>query len=218
MRVLIACEYSGTVRDAFASLGHDAWSCDLLSSETPGNHFQCDVFEIINDGWDLMIAHPPCTYLSYAATKYWNQPGRARKRIKALEFFLNLWEAPINKICLENPIGVADAVITKHSQIIHPYYFGDSDMKRTCLWLKGLPKLEYVLQDDLFSMATATEKPEPIYVDKSGKKRYFTDTIGGYHGEGNSFKKRSKTFPGIANAMAMQWGGVFIIAIKKLAA
>lgn len=152
------------------------------------------------NSWDLLIGHPPCTFLSYAATAYWDRPGRAAKRIEALSFFLRLWEAPIGKICLENPLGIADAVITKHSQIINPYYFGDSDLKRTCLWLKGLPKLEYKMQSDLFGERTAVDKPEPIYVDKvTGKKRYFTDA-------GNCQKQRSKSFPGIAKAMAEQWG------------
>lgn len=206
MRVLIACEHTGRIRDAFTALGHDATSCDLLPAETPGKHYQGDVMDILNDGFDLMIAHPPCTFISYAATKYWDTPGRAGKRLKALNFFLALWEAPIEKICIENPLGCADAVITKHTQIIHPYFFGDNDLKRTCLWLKNLPLLQYKLKDDLFGERTATDRPEPIYIDKKGKKRYFTDSVGGYHGEGNSFKKRSVTFPSIAAAMAAQWG------------
>lgn len=206
MRVLVACEYSGTVRDVFIKKGHDAMSCDLLPTETPGPHYQGDVFDIINDGWDIMIGFPPCIYVSYAATKYWYTPGRARKRLAALTFFLDLWEAPIELICLENHLGCIDAVIEKHTQRIEPYYFGDRELKRTCLWLKGLPKLVHQKQDDLFGLATHTARPEPIYIDKSGKKRYITDATGGYHGDGNSFKKRSKTFPSIAEAMAEQWG------------
>lgn len=202
MKVLIACEFSGIVREAFKAKGHDAWSCDFLPTEIPGNHYQGDVMDIINDGWDLMIGHPPCTYISYAATKYWNQPGRAEKRLKALEFFRQLIESPILHICIENPLGVADHVIRKHDQIIHPYYFGDNDMKRTCLWLKNLPKLQYRLNDDLFSQKTAVKKPKPVYVDKTGKKRYFTDAISGRQNGGH---KRSTSFPGIAKAMAEQW-------------
>lgn len=198
LRILVACEFTGLVRDAFTKIGHDVTSCDLLPSETPGKHYQGNVFDIINDGWDLMIAHPPCTYISYAATRYWNQPGRAEKRIKALDFFLKLWEAPIEHICLENPIGVADAVIKKHDQIIHPYYFGDEYLKRTCLWLKNLPKLQYTMNDGLFGQRTATDYPEPMYVDKNGKKRHFTEENHGGH-------ERSRSFPGIANAMAEQW-------------
>ncbi len=161
MKVLIACEYSGTVRDAFTARGHDAWSCDLLPTESPGNHYQGSVFDIIRNGWDLMIAHPPCTYLSYAATKYWNTPGRANKRIEALKFFNRVINARIQKICIENPLGCADAIIRKHDQIIDPYYFGDAHKKRTCLWLKNLPPLQYSLTNTLFEQATGTQKPPP---------------------------------------------------------
>jgi hypothetical protein len=203
VKVLIACEFSGIVREAFRARGHEAWSCDLLPTEIPGNHIQGDVLEILNEGWDLMIAHPPCTYLSYAATGYWNQPGRARKRLEALDFFLTLWEAPIERICIENPLGCADTVIQKHDQVIEPYFFGDSAKKRTCLWLKNLPKLIYKTQDTLFEKQTAVEKPEPVYVDASGKRRYFTDAISGTRNGGHL---RSKTFQGIANAMAEQFG------------
>lgn len=206
MKVLIACEYSGIVRDAFLARGHDAMSCDILPTESTGPHYQGDVFDIINEGWDMMIAHPPCTYISYAATKYWNDAGRARHRLEALDFFLRLLEAPIGKICLENPLGCADAIIRKHDQIIEPYYFGDPHKKRTCLWLKNTPPLIYHLKADLFNNKSAVDKPEPIYTDKSGKKRYFTDAIGGFHGTGNSYKKRSQFWPGIAKAMAEQWG------------
>lgn len=202
IRVLVACEYSGCVRDAFAAKGFVAWSCDFLESETPGNHYTGSVLDILDDGWDLLIAHPPCTYISYAATKYWNEKGRVFKRLKALELFAQLLEADIQHICIENPLGCADAVIRKHDQIIHPYYFGDEHLKRTCLWLKNLPKLEHRKQDDLFGIKTHTANPDPIYVDKSGKKRYFTDAISGTNKGGH---KRSKSFPGIASAMAEQW-------------
>lgn len=202
LRVLVACEYTGLVRDAFNSLGHDATSCDLLPTERAGKHYQGNVLDIINDGWDLLIGHPPCTYISYAATKYWNQPGRVFKRLKALEFFATLLEAPIPHIAIENPLGCADAIIRKPDQIIHPYFFGDAEMKRTCLWLKNLPKLVHIEQDNLFTDRTHTEKPQPIYIDKSGKKRYFTDAISGTQNGGH---KRSASFPGIANAMATQW-------------
>lgn len=206
MKILIACEYSGIVRDAFTVIGHDATSCDLLPTESPGKHIEDNVLKHLNEDWDLMIAHPPCTYLSYAANKYFSTRGRAKKRIDALNFFRKLWEAPIEKICIENPLGMADAIIAKHSQIIHPYYFGEPHLKKTCLWLKNLPKLQYLHNDTLFEKKTAIEKPEPIYTDANGKKRYFVDATGGYHGEGNSFKKRSKTFTSIAKAMSEQWG------------
>lgn len=203
MNVLIACEYSGIIREAFADKGHNAWSCDLLESEIPGKHIQGDVLGILYQGWDLMIAHPPCTFLSYAATKYWNQPGRIWKRLDALAFFAKLWEAPIPKICIENPMGLASAAITNHHQVIHPYYFGDRDMKRTCLWLKNLPLLVHTEQDTLFDQKTHTDKPEPIYVKHNGENMYFTEAKSGSKNGGHF---RSKSFTGIARAMAEQWG------------
>lgn len=206
MRVLVGCEESQAVCKAFRLKGHEAYSCDIqeCSGGRPEWHIQGDLLEVINEGWDLMIAHPPCTYLSYAGTAHWNSPGRLRKRLDALEFFGRLWGAPIPRICLENPKGCASPTIAKYSQEIQPYYFGDADMKTTWLWLKNLPALQYKMKDDLFGMATAVDKPEPIFVDYTGKKRYFTDAVSG------STKKtsltRSKTFQGIANAMAEQWG------------
>lgn len=200
MKVLVACEFSGIVRDAFAARGHDAWSCDLLPTERPGNHIQGDVLEVINDGWDLMIGHPPCTYLSYVSNRHWDNPGRARLRLEGLSFFLEMWEASVEKICLENPMGVIDRVITKHHQIIQPYYFGDSQMKTTCLWLKNLPLLQHYASDTLFAMATHTKKPDPVYYLKTnGKPIHWTEAVKGG-------KKRSTFWPGIANAMAEQWG------------
>lgn len=206
MKVLVACEFSGIVRDAFTLAGHDAMSCDLLPTEAPGKHYQGSVMDVLHDGWDLMIAHPPCTYISYAATAYWNTPGRAQKRLEALSFFLQLLEAPIARICIENPVGCADGVLRKHDQIIHPYYFGDPDMKRTCLWLKGLPTLTHKKTADLFGGGTACIKPQPTYVDKGGKKRYRTDAISGF--STNAKKERARFFPGIATAMAQQWGAI----------
>ena len=153
-----------------------------------------------------MIAHPPCTYISYAATAYWNQSGRAKLRLEALMFFNELLESDIPKICIENPQGCADAVIRKADQVINPYYFGEPHLKRTQLWLKNLPPLQYRLQNDLFGERTATDKPEPVFTDKKGKKRYFTDAQSGGNGTGTSFKKRSKFWASIAQAMADQWG------------
>jgi len=203
MRVLVACEYSGITRDAFAAKGHDAWSCDLLPTEQPGQHIQGDVLEILNDGWDLMIAHPPCTYLSYAGVQSWNNPGREEQRQAAMRFFMKFINAPIQRICVENPVGLPNVEYRKPDQIVHPYYFGEQHLKRTCLWLKNLPKLWYWLQDDLFGKRTATEYPEPIYIDKTArqKKRYFTDANHGGHA-------RSKSFRSVANAMVEQWGGL----------
>lgn len=202
-RVLIACEYSGTVREAFRKRGFDAWSCDLLPTEIPGPHYQCDALKVLADGWDLIIAHPPCQYLSYAANKYWNLPGRAEKREAAFRFFMAMYNAPCGRVAVENPLGYPISAFRKPCQIIEPFYFGDEQRKRTCLWLRGLPKLVHVRQNDLFYKKTHTDPPKPIYVDKSGKKRYFVDSISG---QKNGAHLRSKTFQGIAEAMAAQWG------------
>jgi site-specific DNA-cytosine methylase len=210
MKVLVACEESQAVTIAFRERGHEAFSCDLqdCSGGYPEWHIRGDVLEIINDRWDLMIGHPPCTYISYAGVAHWTKPGRIFKRLEALEFFAKLWEAPIERICLENPKGCASPTIAKYSQEIQPYYFRDPHFKTTWLWLKNLPQLKYQLQDDLFSNKSGISKPEPIYIDKSGKKRYFTDAMkGGNEGQ----KNRSKTFPGIAKAMAEQWGNIDIM-------
>lgn len=208
MRVLVACEESQVVTKAFRELGHDAFSCDLqdCSGGFPEWHIKGSVLDILNDGWDLMIGHPPCTYLAYSGTGHWNNKGRLLNRLKALKFFAKLWLAPIDKICLENPKGCASPTIAKYSQEIQPYYFGDAELKTTWLWLKNLPQLEHFSESNLFNKKTHTKKPEPTYIDKvSGKKRYFTDAI---TGSDNGEFKRAKTFPGIAKAMAQQWGGV----------
>lgn len=213
MKILIACEFSGIVRDAFAARGHDAWSCDLLPTEKPGQHIQGDVLDYLNgmptmcvDGgidfkWDLMIAHPPCRYLTYAALKHWNQKGREQKRKEAMAFFMKLWKASIGMICIENPMGLPNTVFRSADQTIHPYFFGEPHLKRTCLWLKNLPLLEY--------KKTIIEKPEPLSTHlrsksklfKGGelKKNYFAHKIHGW-------KNRSRFWPGIAKAMAEQWG------------
>ena len=201
MRVLVACEFSGIVREAFAKRGHDAWSCDLLPTEIPGNHIQGDVREVLENHWDMIIAHPPCTYLSRAANHVWNQAGRATKRAEALGLFLVCYYAPCERVAVENPTGWPGEVFRKPDQTIHPYYFGDVAMKRTCLWLRGLPKLKWVINDTLFENKTAVEKPEPIYHRYDGKAIYFTEANHGGH-------DRSRTFPGIANAMAEQWGNL----------
>ncbi len=210
MRVLIACEYSGIIRDAFINAGHDAISCDFLPTELPGPHYQGDVMNILKDGFDLLIAHPPCTYLSYAGMASWNVPGREEKRNAAFDFFMKMINAPIRFICVENPRGLPNQQYRRPDQVIHPYYFGDEAMKRTCLWLKKLPLLHYQFEDDLFNKKTSVSKPEPAMIHvrkKTGqiKKRYWMDTPGL-----PAFKNghlRSRSFQGIANAMAEQWGG-----------
>jgi len=206
VRVLVACEFSGTVRDAFAARGHDAWSCDLRPCETKGNHIQGDAIEVVYSGeWDLLIGHPPCNYISYAGTQVWDAPGRVWKRLEALHFFAKLWEAPIKRICLENPKSCASPVIAKYSQEIQPYYFGDPQMKTTWLWLKNLPKLEYSIADTLFGGASATEKPSPLSFDSTGKARYFTDS------KVRDPKERARFWPSVAAAMADQWGAIKVM-------
>jgi len=213
MKILVACEFSGIVREAFKARGHDVWSCDLLPTEIPGQHIQGDVLEILEDGWDMMIAHPPCTYLSYAGTAYWNNPGRAEKREAAMEFFMHLYNANIPRVCIENPVGCPNVVFRQPDQIVHPYFFGDRELKRTCLWLRGLPRLSWNETDTLFEKKSSVDSPAPKYVQKNGKKRYFTDSISGYAKNRQSI--RSCFWPGIAAAMAEQWGAETGITVKE---
>lgn len=196
MRVLVACEYSGAVREAFAARGHTAMSCDLLPTDRPGAHYQGDVFDIIGDGWDLMIAHPPCTYLCSSGL-HWNtkRPERAQMTEGALTFVQRLLDAPIKHIALENPIGCISSRIRKPDQTIQPWQFGHDASKATCLWLKNLPLL------------TPTELIAPRMVD--GRKRWANQTDSGQNNLPPSvdrWKIRSETYAGIAAAMAAQWG------------
>lgn len=203
MKVLVAYEESQEVCKAFRAKGHEAYSCDIqeCSGGHPEWHIKGDAIKQAYSGkYDLMIGHPPCTYISYAGTAHWNNSGRVFKRIEALQFFAKLWEAPIERICLENPKGCASPTIAKYSQEIQPYYFGDSDYKTTWIWLKNLPLLTYELQDSLFGPATAVEPPDPIYIQENGKKRYFVDAM---KGGKDRAKIRSKTFPGKSNGRSM---------------
>ena len=198
MRVLVACEYSGIVRDCFASLGHDAMSCGLLPTEKPGPHHQGNVLDIISLGWDLMIAHPPCTYLSVSGM-HWTVRGLRDPKLTedALDFVRTLMNAPIKRICIENPVSVISSRIRKSDQVIHPYQFGHDASKSTCLWLKNLPLLK------------PTQFIEPRMVN--GKKRWGNQTDSGQNKLGPSdtrWKERSKTYEGIALAMAQQWGTI----------
>ena len=201
MRVLVACEFSGIVREAFKKRGHDAWSCDLLDTEIPGNHIKGDVLKILGEGWDLMIAHPPCTHLSKASGWCWKY--KQQEQLEAFKFVLELWEAPIQGVAIENPIGWLNTNWQPPAQIIHPYYFGDPYLKETCLWLKNLPRLTYVLQDDMFYKATATEPIANWVKPGNVRNRRFNRVPEG--GNRNSCD-RSRTFPQIAEAMAEQWG------------
>jgi site-specific DNA-cytosine methylase len=183
MKILVACEFSGIVREAFRAKGHEVFSCDLLPSED-GNkefHLQGDVLRYLGGGWDLMIAHPPCTHLAVSGARWFE--GKQKERREAIKFFMALVEAPIPKIAIENPIGIISNVFRKPDQIIQPWMFGHGETKATCLWLKNLPKLE------------------PSNIVEGREQRVFREPP-----SPNRWKNRSRTYPGIAQAMAEQWG------------
>lgn len=191
MKVLVACEYSGVVRDAFLAAGHEAMSCDLLPTDAPGPHFCGDVLEILHDGWDLMVAHPPCTHLAVSGARWFK--GKEREQEEALNFVKILMAAPIERIAIENPVSVISSKIRKPDQIIQPWQFGHEATKTTCLWLKNLPILS----------STNVVGKGLRHVTKSGKslpKWYNLPP------SEDRWKLRSATFPGIAKAMAEQWG------------
>ena len=181
LNVLVACEFSGTVRNAFARMGHFAMSCDLLPSESPGFHYQGDVTEILDCGWDLMIAHPPCTHLAVSGSRWFKD--KQQEQQEALAFVRLLMDAPVSMIAIENPISVISSKIRKPDQIIQPWQFGHGEVKATCLWLKGLSKLV------------------PTDVVEGREARVHRMPPGP-----NRWKERSRTFQGIADAMAQQWG------------
>lgn len=189
MKVLVACEYSGVVRDAFLARGHDAVSCDLLPTDSPGPHHQGDVFEIMDQGWDLMIAHPPCTALCVSGNRWYKN---TQERLDAAEFFRRFLEAPIDKICVENPVGVISTLIRRPNQYIQPYHHGHPESKKTGLWLKNLPLLT----------PTNIVEEGPRHVTKSGKSLPEWYNLPPSE---DRWKIRSKTFEGIAKAMADQW-------------
>ncbi len=198
MKILIACEFSGTVRDAFRRLGHDAWSCDLLPSEGefPYYHFQEDIFEILKkrfgkNSWDLMIAHPPCTDLAVSGAAWFKEKIADGRQQRALDFVQKLMEAPIPKICIENPISVISSKIRKPDQIIQPWMFGHTEQKATCLWLKNLPLLKETNNVKVEMMKLPRNQRERLHYLAPSKDRW---------------KERSKTFQGIADAMVNQWG------------
>ena len=183
MRVLVACEFSGTVRDAFIKAGHDAVSCDLLPTDSPGPHHQGNVLDILHDGWDMMISHPPCTHLAVSGARWFKE--KAKEQAEALEFVRKLLDAPIERIALENPISIISSRIRKPDQIIQPWQFGHGETKATCLWLKNLPKLEPTSIVDGREARVHKMPPGP-----------------------DRWKERSRTFEGIAKAMAEQWGSI----------
>lgn len=191
MRVLIACEYSGTVRDAFTAKGHYAMSCDLLPTETLGPHYQGDVFDIINNNWDLIIAHPPCTDLAVSGAAWFEQKRKDGRQQKSIDFFMKFLVAPCHKIAIENPVGIMSTFYRKPDQIIHPWMFGHPEQKSTCLWLKGLPKLKETKNVKVEMLALPKNERERLHYLPPSKDRW---------------KERSKTFEGIAKAFAEQWG------------
>ena len=204
MRVLVACEFSGIVRDAFLAKGHDAVSCDLLPTEQPGPHIEGDVLLHLNEGWDLMIAHPPCTHLAVSGARWFAQKRADGRMQQGFDFFMDLVNAPVTKIAVENPIGVISKMYRKPDQIVQPYWFGDSVQKATCLWLKGLPKL----------VPTNIVDRGMIYVDPRGHSHGGVHTMRAKRAYSplmllpkseERWKIRSRTFLGVAAAMADQW-------------
>jgi site-specific DNA-cytosine methylase len=190
MKILIACEYSGTVRDAFIARGHDAISCDLLPTDRPGPHYQGDVRDILDDGFDLMVAHPPCTHLAVSGARWFKD--KQQEQAEALDFVRLLLNAPIERIALENPISIISSRIRKPNQIVQPWQFGHPEAKATCLWLKNLPPL----------------KPTEV-LEKPASGYWQNQTPSGQNKLGPSkdrWKIRSATYKGIAEAMADQWG------------
>jgi len=186
MKVLVACEFSGTVRDAFARRGHDAWSCDILPSETDGQHIQADALSILGDGWDMAIMHPPCTHLAVSGSRWF--PLKQDEQREALDFVRALMAAPIPRIAIENPVSIISSHIRKPDQIIQPWQFGHGEMKTTCLWLKNLPRL----------------KPTDIVDGREQRVWKMPPSE-------NRWAERSRTFQGIAEAMADQWGKLPVI-------
>ena len=184
MRVLVACEYSGRVRDAFRSRGHDAMSCDLLPTEVSGPHYQGPVEDVLHDGWDLMIAHPPCTHLAVSGSRHFPEKIADGRQAAALNFVRLLMDAPIDRWCIENPVSVISSAIRPPDQIVQPWEYGHGEVKATCLWLHNLPKLR---------PTNCVEGREPkVHMMPPGPDRW---------------KERSRTFEGVAEAMGAQWGG-----------
>jgi hypothetical protein len=204
MRILIACETSGRVRDAFRALGHDAISCDLLPSEAPGPHVKCDVRELvqIDNQWDMLIGFPDCTYVCGSGL-HWNKrrPGRADKTAEAIDFFRWMLGLPIPRIALENPVGALSTAIRGPDLIFQPYHFGEDASKTTCLWLKGLPPLQ----------PTKYHPPRLVLHEGRIRERWGNQTDSGQNKLGPSedrWKDRARTYQGVADAMAAQWSEV----------
>jgi hypothetical protein len=195
MKILIACEFSGIVREEFKKLGHEAWSCDLLDTVIPGKHIKGDALRYLVDAWDMLIAFPPCTNLASSGARYFKQKQLDGRQQESIDFFMKFINAPINKIAVENPVGIMSTKYRKPDQIIQPYNFGEDASKSTCLWLKNLPPL------------VGQEYVEPRIIN--GKKRWGNQTDSGQNKLSQSKNRallRSITYQGIAKAMAVQWG------------
>lgn len=213
MKILCACEESQAVTIELRKLGHEAFSCDIqeCSGNFPEWHFKKDIFDVINKGWDMMIAFPPCTHLAVSGAAHFEKKKLDGRQKEGIDFFMRIINADIPKIAVENPVGIMSKIYRKPDQIIQPYFFGDEYQKTTCLWLKNLPKLYHNAAPNLFDQQiTHVGKGDFIeWVDKKTNKikrqpKWFADA---FFDRKNHGKERSKTFPGIAKAMAMQWGG-----------
>ncbi len=188
MKVLVACEFSGIVRDSFSAAGHNAWSCDLLPTDKPGQHIMGDVLSVLGDGWDLMIAHPPCTHLAVSGAAWFKD--KVQEQAEALDFVRALMNAPIPMIAIENPVSVISSKIRKPDQIIQPYHFGHMERKTTCLWLKNLPLLIHETEWKEQVSALPARLQNPLHYLPPSPDRW---------------KLRSMTYSGIARAMSLQW-------------
>ena len=215
MKVLLACEESQAVCKEFRKRGHEAYSCDILdqSGGHPEWHIKGDVLEVINDGWDMMIAFPPCTHLAVSGAAWFEEKRKDGRQQEGIDFFMEMVNAPIEKIAIENPIGIMSNIYRKPDQIIHPYYFGDEAQKSTCLWLKNLNPLFHQKEPDLFSDKITHVGKGEFYIGirrKTGEiykqPKWFADAFLKSKTKEEVGHIRSKTFPGIAKAMAEQWG------------
>lgn len=202
MRVLIACEYSGIVREAFARRGHDAWSCDLLPTEQPGQHYQGDVRDMLGDDWDMVIAHPPCTHLAVSGAAWFEEKRADGRQQEAIDFFMRFARLKCERVAIENPVGIMSSVWREPDQTIHPWQFGHAEQKATCLWLKNLPRLQ----------PTRNVYGEMMQLPRNQRERLHflppSDTRS---------MERSRTFQGIADAMAEQWSVLYPVNVELFA-
>ena len=212
MKVLIACEESQSVCIEFRKRGHEAYSCDIVecSGQYPQWHIKDDILKYLNDSWDMLIAFPPCTHLAVSGASWFEKKIKDGRQQQAIDFFMKIINAPIDKIAVENPVGIMSKKYRKPDQIIQPYYFGDPVRKTTCLWLKNLPLLYHNSIPNLFNDTITHTKPILIQYaskkSKSGKRNYSGAAAKWFKTKEERSKERSKTFPGIAKAMAEQWG------------